>query len=155
MVGVNVRHWFVALTWTIAGAAMTGCAKSSAIPLSASIMQIDVSASPVYGRTGVQQVALTKAAEATVAAGYDKFHVIRNGAWNEQTLHGSTTVEPRGQISAKVDTIRRPEAHMIIKMFKRDDPAASDAVDAHAVLKAKAPSNPASQPGAPVVAQAR
>src|SRR5277367_3333503 len=67
---------------------LTSCAHQSAMPLGNDLMQIDVSAAPVYGRAGAQRMAFEEAAKATLDAGYDKFVVVNNAGWNEATVSG-------------------------------------------------------------------
>lgn len=144
----------------IAAIVLVGCAQHSATPLGNHMMQIDVSASPAHGRAGAQSLAFTKAAEATLAAGYDKFVVVNSEAWNEQTEHaqssgsvvgnsssavtgsaagvsGKSKSSVRASSSSSYETVRRPEAKMIIRMFKQGEPGSETAIDARATLKAQ------------------
>ena len=121
---------------------LAACAKTVATPLAANVIQIDVSAAPIYGRAGAQEAASRKAAEATLAAGFDRFIVMDNAAWNDQTAHAgsfsSAQVGPYGGYgsgSSYANTVRRPEARMIIKMLKNGEPGSENAIDARAVLK--------------------
>lgn len=127
---------------------LASCSVQSAMPLGNDMMQIDVSADPIYGRAGVQQMAIQKAAQATLDAGYDKFIVMNNNGWNENSAHGATY----GQFNANATpnygvangysggsfwTARHPESTMVIKMFHNKDKGADKAVDARTILAQK------------------
>lgn len=125
---------------------LSGCTHEAAIPLGNDMMEIDTSVAPVYGRAGAQRIAINKAAEATIAMGYDKFIVINNGGWNELTAsgHSRSTIDANnnqiggsafGQQSSGWGTTRHPEAKMVIHMFHNGDKGADKAVDARLVLK--------------------
>ncbi len=55
----------------IIAASLNGCYHESTIPLGNDMMEIDVSAAPVYGRAGAMDMALKRAATATINAGYE------------------------------------------------------------------------------------
>lgn len=127
---------------------LTSCAVQSAMPLGNDMMQIDVSAAPMYGRAGVQQMALQKAAQATLDAGYDKFIVMNNSGWNENSAQGASygsfnaNATPNygvasGYSGGSFFTARHPESTMVIKMFHNKDKGADKAVDARAIIAQK------------------
>lgn len=123
---------------------VTGCAVQSAMPLGNDMMQIDVSASPVYGRAGAQSMAYKKAAQATLDAGYDKFIVVNNAGWTEGVASGSSYGQVSGNASgfsgssgSTFNTFRKPEISMVIRMFHKGQKGGEKAVDAHKILEAK------------------
>jgi hypothetical protein len=131
----------------VIAAALTACAHEAAIPLGNDMMEIDTSVAPVYGRAGAERIAINKAAEATLAMGYDKFIVVNNGGWNETTVGGGSQStfnanatqmggSAFGQQSSGWGTTRHPEAKMIIRMFHNGDKDSEKAVDARLVLSA-------------------
>lgn len=132
--------------------ALSGCATQNAMPLGNDMMQIDVSAAPVYGRAGAQRMAMETAAKATVQAGYDKFIVMGNNAWNEQTASGGSygsfnAMGSPGAFGASggggsfFGTQRRPESSMVIKMFHNGEPGSEKAIDARAMVGQQEQSN--------------
>ena len=113
------------------------------MPLGNDLMQIDVSAAPVYGRAGAQRMAFEEAAKATLDAGYDKFVVVNNAGWNEATVSGfssgsfnATQNYASGGYSGGFGTLRHPESSMVIHMFHNGEKGAEKAVDARSVLAA-------------------
>lgn len=134
-----MRHILIA---TITVLMLTGCYRQTAVPLGNDMMEIDVSAAPVYGRAGAMDMALTRAANATLTAGYDKFIVMNNNGWNESTLSGGSysqatanNMAGQAQSGSAINTFRHPEIKMVIRMFHDGDKGAAKAVDARAVLK--------------------
>lgn len=120
----------------------SACATQTAMPLGNNLMQIDVSAAPVYGRAGAQRLALEKAAEATLEAGYDKFIVVSNNGWNESTASGNSTASfqanqynASGFSQNNWGTFRNPESTMVIRMYHNKDKGAAQAIDAHKYAK--------------------
>jgi hypothetical protein len=119
----------------------TACAQQSAIPLGNDMMEINVSAARIYGRAGAHEMAFKKAAEATIAAGYDKFIVLDNAGWNE--LVGSGFSQHTANVNQYSGSAQgsgawsiggRPEVKMLIKMFHNGDKGSEKAVDAQSVL---------------------
>lgn len=115
---------------------LMGCASQSAMPLGNDMMQIDVSAAPVYGRAGAQKMAFEKAARATLDSGYDKFIIVDNAGWNEDQSSGNFGGNQYG-FGGSFNKLRAPEVKMIIKMFHTGDKGSEKAIDAHKVLEAK------------------
>lgn len=132
------------LTYILLALALAGCATQSAIPMGNNLMQIDVSAAPVYGRAGAQKLAFEQAAKATIEAGYDKFVVVGGDNWSEKTAsggsYGSFNVNPYGGSGSGgsfFGSHRHPEVKMVIRMYHYKDKGAADAVDARKVLLKK------------------
>ena len=121
---------------------VSGCVHESAIPLGNDMAEINVSAAPVYGRAGAQRIALTNAAKATLAMGYDKFIIVNSDGWNESTFHSGTYGRASvnvagGQASGGgyAGSMRNPESKLIIHMFHNDDKGSTKAVDAKNILE--------------------
>lgn len=121
---------------------MSGCVHESAIPLGNDMAEVDVSAASVYGRAGVERIALENAAKITLKMGYDKFIVVKNSDWNESTLsagsYNQATVNPYGgQASggSQISTRRNPESKMLIHMFHNGDKGSAKAIDANKILE--------------------
>lgn len=136
---MRMIHYCLLITLLI-----SGCATQSAMPLGNDMLQIDVSAAPVYGRAGAQDMAFKKAAEATIANGYDKFIVVESQGWTEQVGSGHAYGEfsgdanfASGSYSSNWGMYRKPEVHMIIKMFRYKDKGSSKAIDAHKIIAKK------------------
>ena len=122
---------------------LLGCAEQSAMRLAADTVRINVSTAPVYGALEPERRAMLMAAEETVKNGYDKF-IIANGASNfNQNVLG----QPAGQASGSLtqgftatgpQTIAMPrfQTEIIVKMFKADDPAGANAIEARPILAA-------------------
>ena len=115
------------------------------MPLGNDLIQIDVSAAPVYGRAGAQRIAYQNAAKATIAAGYDKFLVVSNEGWTDTTYQGGSfgqatasgtpaAASAQGSSGSWFGGLRHPESKMIIRVFHANDPGAEKAVDARAIL---------------------
>ena len=121
---------------------LSGCMAQSAIPLGNDMMEINVSAAPVYGRAGAMKAAFAEAARATLAAGYDKFVVANNDGWNEAGFaagsYGAANVNAySGQANrgSFAGSTRHPEAKMLIKMFHAGDKGSEKAIDAREAIK--------------------
>jgi hypothetical protein len=126
-------------------ALLLGCVHESAMPLGNDLIQIDVSAAPVYGRAGAQRIAMTDAAKACLKAGFDKFVIVSNEGWTEQTYQSGSfsqvtaagtpaAASAQGTSSSWAGTLRHPEAKMIIRVFHTGDSGSEKAIDAKAVL---------------------
>lgn len=140
--GGNMNYPKICITMLLL---LTACAQKSVIPLSADTAEINVSAGAVVGRAGVVKIALQQAAQYTVDAGFDKFIVVNDTAWNEmhaagfgQSSFNATPYAANGQATSGFSTIGRPEARMIIKLFHANDRGAEKAIDARGVLKQQA-----------------
>jgi len=122
-----------------------GCVHESAQPLGNNMAQIDISASPVYGRAGTQRMAMEKAANTTLQMGYDKFIVISTNGWSETTVSGAhsgsfqgsatqTSSVISGSQNSGFSSFRHPESNLIIRMFKNGEKGSANAVDARQYL---------------------
>ena len=133
---------------------LAGCAIQSAMPMGNDMMQIDVSAAPVYGRAGAQEMAFKKAARATLDAGYDKFIVVDNAGWTENSSSAFSQHSSSGSFggnangfggsasgsgSSFFNTFRNPEIKMVIKMFHYKEPGSAKAIDAHKIVEKENP----------------
>lgn len=82
------------------------------------------------------------AASETIKNGYDKFLIMDGKSEFHQNVIGYTpgyiTATNRSLSAVGPSTVAAPrfETAVIIKMFKANDPAGSNAVDAHEILKA-------------------
>jgi hypothetical protein len=124
---------FIAIVFALV---LSACAQQSAMPLGNDMLQIDISAAPVYGRAGAQELAFKKAAQATVDNGYDKFIVVGNDGWTEGVSSGGFGFNRWGG-GGNFNTFRKPEVKMVIKMFKYGQAGAAKAIDARKVLAKK------------------
>jgi hypothetical protein len=109
------------------------------MPLSANTVQISANASMVCGQAGAQNVALRRAAIETIKRGYDKF-VVTNAA-SGYSVRGYTPITA-DRIGSSVyvrggDPITVHSQGLVVRMFRGDDPAAADALDARATLGPK------------------
>lgn len=123
---------------------LTACVHESAMPLGNNMVQIDVSAAPVYGRAGAQRIAMENAAKATLKMGYDKFIIVNNSGWNESTVTagssssaGGSAYGFSGSSNSFASTNRHPEAKILVHMFHNGDKGSKDAVDAKQFLEIK------------------
>jgi hypothetical protein len=133
-------HKFLLLAATLL--VLAGCVHEAAIPLGNDMMEIDVSAAPIYGRAGAMDMALKRAANATLKAGYDKFIVMNNNGWNENSIAGGSygtananTMQAQAQNGSAFGTLRNPEVKMVIRMYHDGDKGSAKAVDAREVVK--------------------
>lgn len=121
---------------------LAACYRQSAIPLGNDMMEIDISAAPVYGRSGAMDMAINKAASATIEAGYDKFIIINNNGWSEMIASGTSygsfsgnQGSASGAYGSGFSVMQKPEVKMIIHMYHNSDKGAEKAVDAHSIIK--------------------
>jgi hypothetical protein len=133
--------------------ATSACITKSTVPLGNGLVEINVSAPPIYGRANTKRYAFEEAAKATVEMGYDKFVIISNEGWNESTASGAShgsfgaqgnanSFSASGSSSGFFSTHRNPEATMIIKLFKYGEEGSEEAIDAHDVVKPSKPPSP-------------
>lgn len=156
-------RWAMVGTFTV----LSACVHESAMSLGNDLIQINVSAAPVYGRAGAERIAYENAAKATLAAGYDKFIVVSNEGWTDQTYHSGSfsqvsasgtpaLVTAQGTSSSSAFTLRHPEAKMVIRVFHANDSGADKAIDARTVLAAAgsqtSPVNPTPASAPPLTA---
>jgi hypothetical protein len=143
----------------LAALLIAGCARSSTVPLSADTIQITSSAAPACGRTGAQSVASRRAAIETLNRGFDKFAIVGGEYQNNVGVVGHTPVYANtygtAQATARGNMVYasgqstttysggRPiiagshDQGVTVKMFKADDPAGANAVDARGQLGPK------------------
>lgn len=119
-----------------------GCARTSTIPLAQDTIQVTTSAAPACGRQGAQQVAFRQAAVETIRRGYDRFIVV--GGESGQTLVGHTPIVVQsmgrgGAVAYGGAPMVGHDQGLTIKMFRDNDPAASNAVSARDTLGPKWP----------------
>jgi hypothetical protein len=126
---------------------ITGCARSSAIPLAADTVQISSHAAPVCGADGAALVASRTAAVETLRRGFDKYLILGSQAQNSVGVVGYTpttayTTYGNGyantQLQGGQPIIAGSHDHgLIVKMFKNGDAAGANAIDARATLGPK------------------
>ena len=132
------------------------CAQSSVMPLAADSFQITAGAAPICGQVGAQAVAAKQAAAETIRRGYDKFVVLGGGYQNDVRVVGYTPVTANttgyttgsiygntysgyttGQTTVSGGAPIVGGSHnqaLVVKMFKHDDPAGTNAIDARSSL---------------------
>lgn len=129
-------------------AALAGCTSSETIQTSRDTALVQTSAAPICGGNGAARTAYKQAAIATIKAGYDSFIIMGGAASNNVrtvqmpgTYHTYGSMNSYGGFSA--DTTYSPGAVITagshdqsfqVKMFRRGQPGASDAIDAKNVL---------------------
>ncbi|HRN87892.1 MAG TPA: hypothetical protein PK271_04760 [Hyphomicrobium sp.] len=132
--------------------ALAACAEQTAMRLAADTVQLDVSTAPVYGSLEPQRRAMRMAAEETVKSGYDKFVFLDSQTRFKQNVIGvipghaqgsgqATYASGYGKASSQYSAVGptpiaapRHEGRFIVKMFKADDPAGANAIDARTIL---------------------
>jgi hypothetical protein len=122
--------------------AVSGCARSSTMPLAQDTFQITASAAPVCGMQGAQRVAVRQAAVETIRRGYDRFLIM--GAQGGQTVVGYTPVVVQslgrgGAVASGGDPMIGHDQGLVVKMFRDNDPAGANAVSARDTLGPKWP----------------
>lgn len=129
-------YMVIALVATIAG-----CAEQTAMRLAHDTVRVNVSTAPVYGALEPERRAMLLAAEETVKAGFDKFVIVNgNSGFHRNTLGttgGYASWNQYGGTAVGPQTVGMPrfQTELVIKMFKADDPAGKNAVDAREILK--------------------
>ena len=136
--------------------ALAACAKSSTLPLSADMVQIQTHAAPVCGADGAQRLALKQAAVETINRGYDKFVIVDGQYQAQERVVGYTPVVAQTTGSATAYGVGNTAyatgqstttytggmpmtatAHnqgVVVKMFKDNDPAGANALSARSTL---------------------
>ncbi|MCP4286250.1 MAG: hypothetical protein GY792_17685 [Gammaproteobacteria bacterium] len=132
--------------------ALSACASTSTIPLAQDTVQITARAAPACGGAGAEKVALKQSAVETINRGYDRFVVVNAAANSSVRVVGHTPVHSTTTGSATIygntafgtantttygGTPIYGGAHnqgLIVKMFKSDDPASANALDARTIL---------------------
>ncbi len=137
------------LVLLLARATLAGCADQSAVRLGGNMARIDVSAAPVYGGQGATDMALTLAAQETLASGFTHFTVVDFDSRFDSQVIGvlpgqssvSGTFTPRygniyGSSTGPQPIMRvRNERAMIIQMLDADDPRSQGAYEAQSLLE--------------------
>ena len=132
-----------------------GCAEQSAMRLAQDTVRINVSTAPIYGALEPQRRAITMAADETIKNGYDKFLIVNGADTFKPNVIGETAAmyQSTSQVSVTGSTdsfvgqgssqatyagpqkiaMPRFESVIVVKMFKKDDPAGANAVDAREI----------------------
>lgn len=139
------------------GAVLCGArAQSSVMPLAADTFQVTAGAAPICGQVGAQAVAAKQAVAETIRRGYDKFVVLGGEHQNDVRVVGYTPVvanstgyrtgsiygntysgHTSGQTTVSGGAPIVGGSHnqaLVVKMFKHDDPAGANAIDARSSL---------------------
>lgn len=142
---------------------LAGCASGSVMQLDANTAKITVSAAPVCGDTGAQQLAYTDAAITTLRTGFDGFIVLGDGesstlagvstmpSSSSTTTQGTITTNSTGNFTNGVLNVNSSTSYsggttipffshkdeIVIRMFHATDPAFAQTVAARTVLGPK------------------
>ncbi len=133
-----------------------GCTRTSTVPLAADTIQITVTAAPLCGAVGAQEVAIRYAAAETIKAGFDRFIVIGQKDEDNVGVIGYTPMTARttstGTASSIGNTVNvntqsnttfsggqpivggHHDNTLVIKMFRDSDEAAASAISARHFL---------------------
>lgn len=119
--------------------ALGGCAGASTIPLAQDTVQITARAAPICGAVGAEKIAIRQAAVETIRRGYDRFIVLNAQAGG--TYAGSTPIVVQNlgggvAMASGGAPMIAPNQGLVVKMFKDNDPAASNALSARDSLGA-------------------
>lgn len=107
--------------------ALAGCAKATAIPVAANMVQISTDAAPVCGSTGAAGAASKQAAIETIRRGYDSYLVLggeadkTKDAWFNGYGGGTRT---------------KHHQSLLVKMFRNGEPGSENAIQAKMQLGA-------------------
>ena len=143
----------------IVGSMISGCAKSSTIPLANDTLQITATAARACGRAGAQEVAVRRAAIETIQRGYDKFLVVGGSYHDNLYVAGYTPIQANTSSTASASRFGNTvygsgnstttvsggqpviagnhDQGLIVKLFKDGDPAGANAVSARQTLGPK------------------
>jgi hypothetical protein len=148
---------------TIAGmlicVVLSGCARTSVLPLSSDTFQITSSAAIACGAQGAQKIALRRAAKETLRNGFDKFVIMGAQAQNNTGVVGYTPMTANTYGSATATTYGNMtsvsgsattnyyggqpiyggsfDQGLVVKAFRADDPQGANAISARKVLGAE------------------
>lgn len=113
----------------LALAALTGCARSSAVQLSADTVQITASAAPICGGAGAADVASKAAAAETLRRGFDRYVIMGSQAQNNvrETYYWN-------QAGGGSMPSGSHDHGLLVKMFMDGDPGGANAISAREVL---------------------
>lgn len=128
------------------------------MPLAADAFQVTADAAPICGQVGAHAVAAKQAAAETIRRGYDEFVVLGGGYPNDVRVAGYTPVvantsgyttgsiygntysaHTTGQTTVSGGAPIVGGSHnqaIVVKMFKHDEPAGANAIDARSSLGA-------------------
>ena len=137
-------------------ASLTGCARTSVMPLAADTVQITTRAAPVCGQEGAQNIAFHRAAIETIKGGFDRFVIAGGQSDTHVDLLGFTpttanttsyasgnllgnTLNMQGNSTTTVSGgvpifHRNNQQGLVVKMFHEGEPGAENALDARAIL---------------------
>lgn len=137
--------------------AVTACAEQSAMRIAADTVRIHVSTAPIYGSLEPERRVMRMAAEETIKSGFDRFLIVGGASDFKPNVIGYTpsqyqstgsatvTGAPGGMVGSATSqssyTGPRPvamprfESTVVIKMFKFNDPAGANGLDARAIIK--------------------
>jgi hypothetical protein len=131
----------------VAGAFLSGCARSEPVRTSANTMMIQTSAAPICGGTGAVHVAQQMAAVETIKAGFDRYIITGGQAQNNVAvtqMPGSynTTGSYGGGFYSGTTTYRpgptivhgSHDQGLAVVMFREGDAGAAQAVSARETL---------------------
>lgn len=121
------------------------------LPLSADTYQIRFNGNGMTSAPRAQQMALVRAAELTLLKGYDRFLIIDNQEWTQQsqfttpaqatTTINSSTYGNYGTATANTTvsggdtmTINKPRANLVVRFLEPGDPGYGKALRAKSVL---------------------
>ena len=145
-------------TFNLAFAALllTGCASASVMNLDANTVQVSAGAAPACGASGAQQFAVKTAAYETLKRGFDKYIIMGAQATAHDRLAGFTPTYANtsgsgtysyygntGYYNGTANTtitggepivMTEHGQNLVVKMFRANDPAAANAVDAKTAL---------------------
>jgi hypothetical protein len=135
---------------------LTGCARTTTIPIANDVVQINTSAAPICGGNGARKVAVQMASIETINRGFDKFIVVGGGHQNNTGVVGYTpqqsytTGSVQGNLygnsysafgNSQTTTYGgQPiiagshDQALTIKMFRNNDPAGANAISARQQL---------------------
>jgi hypothetical protein len=125
------------LTLLAAAVSLAGCVTSNTMPVAANQVMIDTHAGGLLfaGQSGPQT--MKKAAEATIAAGYDLFKLSGTQMGSNETLVPTESCswgQYGGGCSAGAIPHQSERVQTLVTMFRRGEPASQDAFDARQVF---------------------
>jgi hypothetical protein len=116
---------------------LVGCTQTSTIPVSQDTFQITSNTAPVCGPAAAQRVAVRQAAVEVIRRGYDRFLILGGQAGANVVGYTPTTVQHIGGGAVVAYGGTPMVAHsqgLMVKMFRDNDPAASNALSARQTL---------------------
>lgn len=135
---------------------ISGCVRTSVMPLAQDTVEISAHAAPVCGEAGAQGAAFQRAAVETIRRGYDRFVIVNADYQNNVRVVATTPVVAQTNTVGSVHVqgnmatgnasstttysggfpivAGHHREAVIVKMFKNGDPQAADALDARSEL---------------------